>query len=289
MPLGYSNETSLVNLGDTAKLQAFLTDANDNILDATQVVSVTFNIQPPDGTIQTIPGVIQDDGSGYLAFNGTDQPGHYIAVATFTLFDGTIQSTKTNFEVQDPFNNYNRVPQSDLEFLAQQTWYKFSDMFDSADGGPWLREMTLNVFNPDSMTRFADEAVFDYNQFQPVTSFILDDFVGTTDYVNSPNPAYPVIVQANYLAIARHLMRSYIEQPDPRGGGQQITYEDRRDYLDRWKMMYEIEYDLYKRWVYISKRPLYAFGVTRTLVFSKSRASYFPGAPWRGRGWYPWP
>lgn len=286
-PLGYSAEQNVVMIGDTAKLTAYLTDQNDNTLDQTEVVSVVWTIQSPNGTKETYTGQIQNDGSGYLAFNDTNEAGHYVAVATFTLPDGSRQSTTTNFEVQSPFEEPNPDPQSEIEYLGQQVWLKISSCFDSRDGGPWLREMTLRVFNPNSMADFANEALFDYNNFQPQTSFELNDFLASGDFVNAPNPMAPVLIQATFLAVVRYLMRSYVEQPDPRGG--QITYEDRRDYQERWKLIYDIEYDLYKRWVYISKRFLYGFGQTRTLVFSKSRASYFPGAPWRGRGWYPWP
>lgn len=287
MGLGYNFESNLVNLGDTASLVAFITEPNNENVTAENLAAVEYTIQKPSGQKVTLPGVVESDGSGILKFNETSEVGHYVAVASFTLLDGSIKSTKTNFEVQDPFEEPNPTPTTEMEALTQAVWRRIEDCFDSGDGGPWLREMTLRVFNPQRMSDFAEEAVFDFNYFQPQTEFNLETFLKSEEFVNNPNPLFPVIVLGTFLAVIRHLMRSYVEQPDPRGGD--ITYEDRRDYTTRWETIYNIETKLYERWVYIAKRGLYGFGMTKTLVFSKSRASYFPGAPWRGRGWYPWP
>lgn len=288
MSMGYNFQNNLVNQGDTASLVAFITEPNNETITQEGLAAVEYTIQKPSGQKVVLPGVVESDGAGVLQFNETGEVGHYVAVASFTLLDGSIKSTKTNFEVQDPFEEPNPVPTTEMEALTQAVWRRISGCFDSSDGGPWLREMTLRVFNPESIRDFAEEAVFDINNFQPQTEFNLETFVKSEDVVNKPNSLFPLIVLATFLAVIRHLMRSYVEQPDPRGGD--ITYEDRRDYTARWEAIYNIEYKLYERWIYIAKRQLYGFGLSKTLVFSKSRSSYFPGAPWRGRGnipgWY---
>jgi hypothetical protein len=145
--------------------------------------------------------------------------------------------------------------------------------FDSSDGGPWLREMTLRVFNPDRMNHFIGEAVLDFNMNQPPTQFTLETFTvpagGTT-----PNPLFPLIVEGTFLAVIRHLMRSYVEQPLPQGA--QFGWEDRRDYQLRWKAIYDVEKEMYARWVSMAKRGQFGFGLTAQSLYSYSRGLYSP-------------
>lgn len=271
MALGYSSELDLVAIGDTANLRAYLDSSHGQMLDPSDILSVLFQVQAPDGTRNTYQGVIEDDGAGLLQYNDTVLEGHYVVVATFSLADGSTKSTRSNFEVQDAFTEPLLFPDDPLTAVAQGVWHKIEDIFDSEDGGPWLREMTLRYFNPSKMSDFVNEAIYDFNYgYNPPTSYALNDFAQSTDYVNSPNPMLPLIIEGTYIAVIRHLMRSYVEQPAPQGG--QVNYEDRRDYQMRWKAIYDIEMQMYARWVHFAKIGVFGFGQTSQSIFSYSRS-----------------
>src|SRR4051812_35458770 len=104
MALGYDREQNVFNLGDTAELFAYLYDQRTtDPVPESDLTSVNFTIQKPDKSESTLPGDINDDGAGTVAFNDTDLIGQYTALATFTDTDGKVRSTRCDFEVVDPF------------------------------------------------------------------------------------------------------------------------------------------------------------------------------------------
>lgn len=274
MPLGYDSERRIVSVNDTADLYAYLYDPSDQQVDPNDIVDVNFTIQRPDLTKVTIAGTVQDDGSGFLRYSGTDLPGEYQVVATFSLVNGSVQSTRSDFQVEDPF--VSETP-TDEEIVADHVWRKVEDCFDSTDGGPWMRDMTLNIFSPRQIPDFIDEALFDINVANPPTEETVGVF--TTATADGRRPDLPLLVQGTFLAVVRHLMRAYTEQPLPEGG--QIAYEDRRDYLQRWGTIYQIESALYKHWVIMWKRKFLSLGHSKVLVSSK--AGRLLPAPLRSR------
>jgi hypothetical protein len=126
--LGYDLQQNVIAIGDTACLNAYLVDEQGEMLNPINLVSVTFTIQAPDGTRNTFLGTLNTDGSGTLNFNETVLAGHYVAVASFILADGSQKSTKTNFEVQDPFSEPLLFPTTDVEAVGQAVWSKISDL-----------------------------------------------------------------------------------------------------------------------------------------------------------------
>lgn len=298
MALGYDREQNVVNLGDTADLYAYIFDREDAPVDAADLLSVEFTIQKPDGTKVVEDGEILADGSGFLLFTGTDQRGGYAIVAKFTFVDGQVRSTRTDIEVLDPFKteydpaapDYDAVEHYE-SIISDKVWKKINDLFDSADGGPWMMDMTMNVFSPDRIRDFIPEALFDINIYMPPTEFSLDTFArpvpaDLTSGKLRDNPNLTVIVQGTLLAVVRHLMRSYTEQPTPAGG--QVTYEDRRDYLQRWGTIYQIEHEWFQHLVKNWKRQFMGLHESKNLVSSK--AGRLLPAPLRtrniGRGYY---
>lgn len=217
-------------------------------------------------------GEIEDDGSGYLVFNDTDRIGHHTGVATFTLSDGTIKSTRTDFEVFDPFE----VVDTQTRIIADGVWTKLEDCFDAENEGPWIQDMTLNFFHEEKMEKFIAEALFDINYQNPPTDVGIDSFVTSTNFINTN---YPLLVQGVFVQVLRHVMRSYVEQPLPTGA--QIAYQDRRDYLTRWQGMYELELAQYMRWLALWKRGFLQLGHSRLLVSAK--AGRLIPAPMRAR------
>jgi hypothetical protein len=277
--LGFDRETQLVSLSDSADLVAYLFDGDDNAV-TDDVAAVKFTIQKPDNTKETLDGQVQDDGGGFLRYMDTDQTGKYPTICQFTLLDGSVRSVTANFEVFDPFN----LPTpSNTEVVSSLAWDKFEDCFDAEEEGPWLRDMTLNYFNEHKMTGFIGEGLFDINVRNPASTLDINYFFIAP---GDPSTDMPLLAQATMLQVIRHLMRSYTEQPDL--AGTPVGYENRRDYLQRWQMVYTIEEKTYKEWVILFKRRFLGLGKSAMLVDTK--AGRLLPAPLRvrttGRGYY---
>lgn len=267
MSLGFDRDVDLVNLGDTAEITVEVYTDEDSPFPDTELVGVVFTIQHPDGTkVSGLEGEVMDTGQGYLRYATTTQTGQYLVVATFTTVEGRKKSVRADFEVIDPFNPPAPSPE---EVLADAVWMKLRDCFDAEDEGPWLRDMTLNVFNKSKMQEFSREALFDINQQNPPTDFALSTFVhsdGTQTLINESH--FYLLVHGTFLAVLRHLIRSYVEQPQPQGA--QVVYEDRRDYLQRWQTIYQIELAQYQRELALWKRQFLGLGSTRGLLSTKA-------------------
>jgi hypothetical protein len=274
MSLGFDRDANVVNLSDSAEVYATLADVNDTPLGEDDLLSVSFTIQKPDRTKESLSGQILDTGQGFLRYEDTDQVGVYMAVAQFTLLSGEVRSVRCDFEVIDPFN----PPEPEFaDVLHHNVWKKIEDCFDSEQGGPWLRDMTLEYFSKDKVPDFIDEGLMDINLYQPVTDL-------TVDYFDAPRhdgsyPFLPLLVESCFLAIVRHLMRSYVEQPQPTGA--QIVYEDRQQYLQRWQLVYQQEYTLFDHWAKLFKRQFYQFGHSKLIVANKAgRTMQAPMRQW---------
>lgn len=280
MALGYDTEQNVVNLNDTAPLYAYIYDQEDSSVPDVDILEVTFTIQKPDGARVELDGEIQDDGAGYVLFTETDLEGEYTAVAKFELADGQIKSTRTDFEVTDPFSD---TDPTSLDQISAAVWDRFEDLFDSQDGGPWMRDMTLNVFSPRKIQQFIPEALFDINVYNPPTHFGTDKFTSPSVL---ENPDSYILIQGTVCAVIRHLMRTYVEQPGMAGG--EVTYEDRRDYLQRWGTMLQIEFQRFDMLLKYWKRQFLGLNESKGLVSSK--AGRLLPAPMRtrniGRGYY---
>jgi hypothetical protein len=300
MSLGYDRQTKIVALNDSARLIAYLYDEKDQLYSYEDLAAVTFTIQrpasrtdddltdpkknpeyvsPPSQTQLTEKfsrdGEVLEDGTGVLVLGGvneTDRLGHHIVVATFQLIDGTIKSTRCDFEVFDPF----AVIDTPIRVVADGVWTKLEDCFDAEDEGPWVQDMTLHFFREEKMEKFINDALFDINYQNPPTNIGVSGFVGTD---NVPTADYPLLVQAIFVQVLRHIMRSYVEQPMPTG--VQIAWQDRRDYLERWQSMYQLELEQYMRWLALWKRGFLQLGHSRLLVSAK--AGRLIPAPMRAR------
>lgn len=270
-----------VNVGDTAELRHNLFDEYDLVVPEDSVAAVQFTIQKPDRSQSTHAGVVNDDGSGFYRWTDTTDAGEYKYIATFTLDSGQVKSVRGNFEVVDPFNP---PAPTGLDILSDAVWMKFEDVFDSTEGGPWLRDETMAYFDKTKIPQFVGEAILDINLAPPASNVTLDYFT-TPGPDDTPDPDLPILAQATYLAVIRHLMRSYVEQP--LATGSQVFYEDRRDYLQRWQVIYQLELERFNRIVALWKRSFIGLGHGKLLVGAK--AGRLLPAPLRtrnvGRGW----
>jgi hypothetical protein len=283
--LGTKRERQEVPLSDTAELRPYLYNDDETPVPAALISGVSFQIKKPDGTVVTVAGTVPADGSGFLHYDGVDQKGLYIWTAQFTLVSGEKRTQRGEFNAYDPLEI---PPQTRKNKIAEEVWLRLEDCFDSDLGGPWLREMTLSYFDPTKVERFIDEGLVYVNGWPPLTNFGLEMFttqIPSTD-PNDPagteddDPDQIIIIQATLLAVIRHLMRSYTEQELPVGAN--IVWQNRRDYLERWNTIYQLELQWFKEMVALWKRQFFNYGRSSLLVGQKAgRLGY--GTGWRAR------
>lgn len=182
--------------------------------------------------------------------------GLYSAIASFTMSDGIVRSTPEPFEILDPLGDAAATTDPKTNVVGH-AWMKLEDLFDSQLGGPWLQDRTVKNFSRQKMAKLLPDALYYVNNVdQPVTAF--DD--STFPYTGHS----PLLSQALLVESIYHLMRSYVEQPQP--VGQAITYFDRRDYLTRWSTVLQGEEKKLQDWLAIFKLQYTGFGASALLV-----------------------
>lgn len=284
MSIGAEHNRQEVGQGDTAELTAVLFKGDGTAITAAEVASVAYTVKRPDGTIAAAPGgTVQPDGSSFLRYTNTTAKGLYIWTVQFTLTSGEKRTHREEFFVYDPMEV---PPVSMVQQVADQVWMRIEDCFDSEMGGPWLRDMTLAYFDQTKVARFVPEGVTYINAWPPITVFTIDTFTGVIAETDpailavDPNakqvdPDQIIIVQSTLLAVIRHLMRSYVEQPNPVGAN--VVWHDRRDYLQRWGTIYQLEEKWFHDILALWKRQFLNYGKSSLLVSSKAGRLYPTG------------
>lgn len=261
--------------GDTAIIEANLFDEDGINTIPTQ--NVSWQVRKPDGAVITGGPNVIDESMAAIPYTDTTQAGSYAAQVTFTLIDGSRRSTIMNFEVVDPLETTNQSL-TPIDGVIDFAWMKFEDLFDSELGGPYLRDRTKNSFDREKLKRFLPTALYYINNYyQPATGY--DD----TTFPFAQHS--PLLAQALVVEGIKHLMRSYVEQPSPGGPGTP-SYFDRRNYLDRWKIILDSEEQTLNMWLDLFKRDQMGFGDTSTLV--GGYASYTSRIPRYMRGKFPY-
>lgn len=118
--------------------------------------------------------------------------------------------------------------------IVEQTWGRFEDMFDSAVGGPHLKEYSQSSFGRERLAKLLRIAMNRLNSVaQPHQTFSLEG----NDF---PYTAFSGLLElALYVEAMKHLVRSYAEQPTAQG--VQTVRLDRTDYWQRWQTIIKME------------------------------------------------
>lgn len=269
MSLGVRFNIGSVNIGDTAELKAALR-VNDVPVPAEDIASVIFTIQKPgSGLAGPFDGEVEEDGQGYYQWTETEEIGEYLAQAQFLLLTGEKRSVMVNFTVEDPFD---MTPLTPEELVVDSVWFRLEDAFDSTEGGPWLRDVTLAHFDRNKIGKFIPEVLLDINVQMPPSNVTLSEFT-TPNSDGSPNELLPLLAKGVLCKTIQHLIRSYVEQPVPQGA--QIVYEDRTRYKDSWTAVYTAEHEDYIAMVRLWKRTMLNLGHSALLVSSKAGRLYY--------------
>ena len=293
MSFGYQRQPTIM-VNDTNNITALIyleNEVNDpseieQPVPMAQISSATFIIQRPQdpaGTFIMSDGSVLEDGTATTIIGASehDTAGQYLGICQFVYgpsdtHDDYTTSVPITYNVNDPFETSGS---SAIDPSVDDAWNRLSDLFDSEEGGPWLRDMTMGRFDKTRVREFGPDVFFDINGQMPQTSYTIDNFsYGTWD-------GQILVTQGLLVHSIRHLMRSYTEQPDIMQSP--VGYADRKRYLDAWNSVYGIELERYNRMLELYKRRLFDQG-TRTLVSTKSGRAIYGPSRLRGvfRGYY---
>lgn len=174
-------------------------------------------------------------------------PGLYYLLWSYNL--ATI-AQQARFDVEIPTSSatlYNTLSDG-YKAVVEYTWDRFEDLFDSQVGGPHLQMYAQSNFGRERLAQLMRIALNGLNSTsQPHSTY----GIGTGQQEFPFTEWGGVLEQATTVEMIRHLMRSYVEQPDAQGIS--IARLDRRDYLQRWREIYEIENEELKRQLAIFK------------------------------------
>lgn len=225
--------------------------------------SVTVSMQSLDGSVTVFsrtatnpaPGVYQTT----LSSLETSSPGIYRITFNYTI-SGVPQVYVGLLEVGMSSPAYD-VLTTDMKVVVEGVWVRFADLFDSPSGGPHLQVYFQTRFTRNRMAQLLRVAMNKLNTMsQPQMTFSLDP--GGNQFPLAQFAG--VLDSALYIEAVKHLIRSYVEQPMPEN--IQVARQDRRDYMDRWERVLEMEQNDFTRQTEIFKMAYMGLSKPRVLV-----------------------
>jgi len=222
---------------------------------STQQVGFTVVVggTPTDVDANAVTGQMVNAATGVVLFSraaahiGTGIYGLTLSgleTATIGVFD--IHYTYTLSAVADinvvplqvgpSYPDYDSLDPS-YKLIVENIWHRFADLFDSPLGGPYLQTLLQSHFTRNRISQLLRVGVGRMNTVaQPYQTYTLDD-------AQSPFPVSqwgPLLEQIGYVEIIKHLIRSYVEQPQVNLSSA-VSRLDRRDYMQRWQDVYVME------------------------------------------------
>jgi hypothetical protein len=241
-------------LGLTINIQGTVTDPDNNM------VMVTMFDERQKNVVFQRQATRESTGNYtvQLASSESANPGNYTFTWVYSV-SGMDDSYQTFIVIGRADPAYDALT-ADMKMLIEHVMYRFADSFDSPQGGPNLQTYFQTHFNRGRYAQLLRMAVGYLNTMaQPYQTFTIDGDGGA---------AFPIaqwgslLEQATYVEAIKHLRRSYVEQPDFRGGA--VTRLDRRDYMDRWSMVLQDEQATLKQQMDVFK--ISAMGLSKPTV-----------------------
>jgi hypothetical protein len=167
--------------------------------------------------------------------------------------------------------DYDFLPE-DIRGVVDEVYLRFADCFDSPMGGPNLQTYYQSHYSRGRIAQLTKIGLGRLNTIaQPHQTYTVDG-VGGTKFPVAQWGA--LLSMAGYVECLKHLCRSYVEQPMVQGGN--ITRLDRRDYLQRWQSILQMEEDTLKSELDTFKLANMGFGSPRVLVSGGVYGRYGP-------------
>ena len=149
------------------------------------------------------------------------------------------QAYGVDLEVGPSAPAYDALPPT-WQGVIESVWVKFADLFDSPYGGPNLQVYVQTHFGRNRLAQLLVTALQRLNTASsPHATY---EFGG----ISFPFASWGgLLVDALYIEVLKHLIRSYTEQPEA-VLGTTVSRLDRRDYMDRWKSVLDMETEAFK-------------------------------------------
>jgi hypothetical protein len=215
-------------------------------------------------------------------------PGYYIVRWDYAL-NGNAEAYETYIEVGRSAPNYDSLSPA-FKAIVDSVWLRFADTFDSPEGGPNLMTYFQTYFTRNRLAEpLLTIAMGRLNTMaQPMTTYTIDAVGGAAFPLDKWGP---LLETALYIETLKHLVRSYVEQPQFIGG--QVTRLDRRDYMDRWNAVLRDEEDMFRQQLQTFKIAHMGLGRGRVLASGGVYGRYGPtritgSAAARPRYWARW-
>ena len=242
-----------------------------------QAVSAQLLLQNADGSTTTVnnysalrtgTGVYQVTPSS----NDTATPSDALLTWAYSISTQP-QQYAAMLEIGRANPHYDSLPANMQLFIEEQLWSRFRDLIDSADGGPNLQTYYQGHWSRGRVAQLMIIALGKINaSAQPFSIYSVDGKQG---------PQFPLqlwgglLASWTYCEMVKHLIRSYVEQPNLMGGGG-ITRLDRRDYTDRWREVLKDEEAELKSLLDVFKIRHMGLGNPRVLVSGGTYGRYAP-------------
>lgn len=232
----------------------------------------------------------EDTGLYYLQLSSqeTSTPGYY-TVRWLYAIGGEAQSYEAYLEIGVSAPSYDALTPG-FKSVIDSVWMRFSDTFDSPEGGPNLMTYFQTYFTRNRLAQpLLQIAMGRLNTMaQPMTTYTVDAQGAAAFPLDQWGP---LLETALYIETLKHLVRSYVEQPQFIGG--QVTRLDRRDYMDRWASVLRDEEDMFRQQLQTFKIAHMGLGRSRVLASGGVYGRYGPtritgSAAARPRYWSRW-
>lgn len=173
---------------------------------------------------------------------------------------GKIFQYNDYLQILEQMPYYERLSERE-KAVVERVSFMFGDLYDSTEGGPHLIEEFQTHYGYERIAQLQDVAMTRINTI---------GFGRPTQFGVGPNTTPPplhwdgLVVIGTYLEVLRHLIRSYTEIPAR--PNMDVTYVDRRDYAQRWKLVYDMEYPEWKSAIRKAKLDMLSLGRSAVLV-----------------------
>jgi hypothetical protein len=239
-------------------------------------VTAKLYMQNPDGTSTQIASyaATRSEAGVYSVTPSsadTQNPGQAELVWSYSVL-GQAQTYAVYLTIGPASPAYDALPLEMQDFLNEQVWVRFTDLFDSAGGGPNLQTYFQSHWSRGRVAQLMGIALGKINaSAQPWSSYTLDGNGG---------PQYPIqfwgglLATYSYVEGVKQLIRVYTEQPSFQGPA--IARQDRRDYAQRWRAVLQDEQAELKSLLDVFKIRHIMNGSPRVLVSGGTYGRYAP-------------
>lgn len=237
--------------------------------------AVTVRMETLDGTTVVFNRAADHTATGTyettLTSAETQSPGIFKLTWSYAI-DAVPQEFVSLIEVGESSPAYDRLDEG-MKAVVESAWLRFADLFDSPDGGPHLKVYFQTRFGRGRMAQLLGIAVGRLNTVsQPHMTYSIE---GPPAGKQFPIAQWGGLLdQALYIEAVKHLIRSYVEQPE--AVGVNVARLDRRDYMMRWESILRMEQDDFKSQLEIFKMAHMGLGRPRVLVSGGVYGSYGP-------------